>query len=121
MKRLNGMSEEERRLLGARFSRAMVAAHDIFGDDAFRKRYDFTAPRKPINKALFECWSVALDARSDEELAVLVERRDALRDWFVALMNERYFDSAISQGTGDRIKVSIRFGVVEHMIRKTLS
>ena len=121
MKRLNGMSDDERGRLCARFSRAMVAAHDVFGPDAFRKRYQQEDPRKPINKALFECWSVALDALSDEEVKVLTERRAALRVAFVRLMNVREFDAAISQGTGDIRKVQLRFSAVERLIREIIS
>jgi Protein of unknown function DUF262 len=121
MKHLNGMSEDDRLTLRARFSRAMVAAHQVFGRDAFRKRYKLTDHRKPINKALFECWSVALNALSDDDLAVLVERREALRTAFVGLMNVREFDTAISQGTGDLRKVQLRFASVERIIQETIS
>lgn len=121
MKRLNGLTEAERNRLGARFGRAMVAAQRIFDDDAFRKRYRLREPRKPINKALFECWSVGLDALSDPQLAELVERRGALRTRFMELMQDRAFDAAISQGTGDTAKVRRRFAEVERIIRETLA
>ena len=121
MRRLNAMSEEERDRLRGRFSRAMHAAHRIFGVDAFRKRYASTDHRKPINKALFECWSVTLDALSDHQLTVLAERREALRAAFINLMNVREFDAAISQGTGDIRKVQLRFGEVERIARETVS
>ena len=121
MKRLNGMTEEERQHLLVRFSRAMSAAGNIFGEHAFRKRYNLADHRKPINKALFECWSVALNGLSDDELALLAQRRDKLDAAFVDLMNVRDFDSAISQGTGDVRKVKLRFGAVERIIRETIS
>jgi hypothetical protein len=121
MKRLNAMTEDERNRLETRFARAMIAAHEVFDDDAFRKRYRPREQRKPINKALFECWSVGLDALSDEELTLLVERRDMLHDRSVGLMNDRAFDAAISQGTGDTTKVRRRFGEVERIIRETLA
>lgn len=121
MKRLNGMSEEERQQLVGRFSRAMIAAGKVLGEHAFRKRYNLADHRKPINKALFECWSVALNGLSDDELAVLAQRRDKLDAAFVALMNVRDFDTAISQGTGDIRKVKLRFGAVEQIIRETIS
>ena len=99
----------------------MIAAGLILGEHAFRKRYNLADHRKPINKALFECWSVALNGLSDEELAVLARRRDKLDAAFVGLMNVRDFDTAISQGTGDIRKVKLRFGGVERIIRETIS
>ncbi len=121
MKHLNGMSEEERQQLSGRFTRAVSAAGKVLGEHAFRKRYNLTDHRKPINKALFECWSVALNGLSDDELAVLAQRRDKLDAAFVDLMNGRDFDSAISQGTGDIRKVKLRFGEIERIIRETIS
>ncbi len=121
MQRLNDMSEVEQADLSARFERAMTAAQQLFGDDAFRKRYDPADSRKPINKALFECWSVGLDAMSDQELATLIERRDNLAQAFITLMGDREFDAAISQGTGDPRKVERRFGGIARIIRETLS
>lgn len=121
MKRLNGMTDDERNHLEARFIRAMIAARKVFGPDAFRKRYRPRDQRKPINKALFECWSVGLDALADEQLALLVERREALRARFVGLMNDATFDAAISQGTWDTTKVRCRFEAVERIIRETLA
>jgi uncharacterized protein with ParB-like and HNH nuclease domain len=57
---MNKMSDQELEELENRFKRAMVAAFSIFGADSFRKRYRARATRYPINKALFESWSVNL-------------------------------------------------------------
>jgi hypothetical protein len=120
MKRLHGMTEQERNHLETRFVRAMVLAKQIFGDDAFRKRYRLSDARKPINKALFESWSVGLDALSDAERTRLIERREKLRERFIGLMNNPEFDASVSQGTGDTNKVRRRFGEVARIIRETL-
>ncbi len=120
MKRLNEMTEQERNRLETRFTRAMFLAKQIFNDDAFRKRYRLSDSRKPINKALFEAWSVGLDAVSDIDLIRLIERREKLRERFIGLMNDSDFDAAVSQGTGDTNKVRRRFGEVARIIRETL-
>ncbi|MFS8071233.1 MAG: DUF262 domain-containing protein, partial [Byssovorax sp.] len=58
MKHLNDEGEGPARDdLRRRFYQAMRAAHEIFGKDAFRKRFTENDRRKPINKALFEVWS----------------------------------------------------------------
>ncbi len=121
MRLLNGMSGPEHEDLARRFRRAMRAAYEIFGTDAFRKRYRSSDPRKPINKALFEAWSVNLDGLEDTELQLLTQRRDRVKDKFIELMGDRQYDTAVTQGTGDVNKVRLRFGATENLIREVLS
>jgi len=121
MRTLNKMTEAEHAALRNRFARAMRLAYDIFGNDAFRKRYQATDQRKPINKALFEAWSVNLDALSDSEARILIERRADLRKELMSIMNQRDFDAAVTQGTGDIGKVRVRFERIEHIIHKVLN
>lgn len=53
----------------------MKAAVKIFDNDAFRKRYDFNASRNPINKALFETWSVNLANQPDYNIDILIANK----------------------------------------------
>ena len=103
----------------------MTAAYAIFGNDAFRKRSRRNAPRSPINKALFESWSVSLSKLNDEQIKILVERKDLVKDKFIELMNDRIvepkFESSISQGTGDTRKVKRRFSAIEQLIQEVLA
>jgi len=118
---MNKMSDQELEELEHRFRRAMMAAFDIFGGDAFRKRYRMGAPRYPINKALFESWSVNLSQLSNDQFQILKERRGILIEMFINLMNDREFDGAVSQGTGDIKKVNRRFGSIKRLIEEVLS
>ncbi len=118
---MNKMSDQELEELENRFKRAMVAAFSIFGADAFRKRYRARATRYPINKALFESWSVNLSQLSDEQLQRLIVRKDKLIESFMNLMNNRAFDAAVSQGTGDINKVYRRFDSIKQLIEEVLS
>jgi len=118
---MNKMSDQELEKLERQFKRAMVAAFDIFGVDAFRKRYSRAAARYPINKALFESWSVNLSQLSSEQLQLLKEREDVLIEKFIQLMNDREFDTAVSQGTGDINKVHRRFSSITRLIEEVLS
>lgn len=107
--------------LEQRFLRAMGAAERIFGNDAFRKRYYTSATRFPVNKALFESWSVNLDACTDEELQILEQKKDALKEAFMRLMREDSdFEKAVTQGTGSISRVRCRFGKVHSLIRGVL-
>lgn len=120
MASVNKMSDQEIRELEYRFLQAMKAAYSIFGSDAFRKRYRIGAARYPINKALFESWSVNLSQLSDEEINLLAKRKDELISAFIALMNDRDFDRAISQGTGDIKKLNLRFSEIHRIIEEVL-
>lgn len=117
---LNRMSERDLADLEQGFYRSMRAARNLFGRFAFRKRYQSDGWRYPINKALFEVWSVNLNKLDDRELAVLEQRKNALNDKFKKLMADRDFENSISQGTGDIRKVRTRFSEVEKIIREVL-
>ncbi|SRR5260370_6244881 len=122
MKDLNKMAPQTSDDLQHQFKRAMNAAYKLFDKDAFRKRIKDNDPRQPINKALFESWSVNLNQLTDSQLALLIQRRDIVKQKFIALMNiDRAFNEAISQGTGDQKKVKYRFKAIENIIMGVLS
>lgn len=99
------------------FVRAMDSAREIFGQDAFRKRYREADGRFPINKALFETIAVSLANLSDGERERCIFRHDEVRRRMMGAMQDRDFDSAISQGTGDIGKVRKRFETVSTIFK----
>jgi Protein of unknown function DUF262 len=117
----NKMADEELERLGKRFLRTMKAAHKIFTGDAFRKRYSKIAGRHPINKALFEAWSVNLDLLTDEEIEKLIDRKEQLKNLFIEKMNTDDFDKSVSQGTGSVSRVKTRFNTVKTIIEEVLA
>lgn len=121
MRKINRMGESECDRLSADFKKAMCAAYDIFGWYAFRKRYSQHDRRRPINKALFEAWSVGLARRSDEEIEILVNNKEKIVQDFIWKMEYRDFEAAISASTGDPVKVRKRFQVVDKIIGEGLS
>ncbi len=71
-----------------------------------------------MNKALFEAWAVGFDARTDPEITRLVERRAQVQERFERLADEnRDFEQALSQGTGDPSKVKLRFSAIDDLLR----
>jgi len=122
MREMNALPAAELTRMSQAFKRAMYWANEIFAKDAFRKRVALGARRKPINKPLFEAWSVNLHLLDDQQLRRLRERRDTLIEGFIALMNnDRGFDNAVSQGTGDVAKVQYRFERIGNLIAEVLA
>ena len=121
MDTMNHMTDDQLTNIEILFIKAMVASYKIFDKDAFRKHYKVGAPRYPINKALFESWSVNLSQISDKDINILIKRKDNLKNKFVQLMQNRSFDVSVSQGTGDIRKVAYRFEYIREIIQEVLS
>src|SRR5579863_5061149 len=116
MKAINAAHDTKLADVQQRFERAMVTARAIFGLDAFRKRFSPNVARLPINKAVFEAMSVNLAKLNDHELDILIENCGDVKAKFIDLCNDRLFEAAISQGTGDIRKVNRRFKSIQDML-----
>lgn len=120
MQVINATEDDSLRQTREIFKRAMTAAHLIFGNDAFRKRFSINSARSPINKAVFEALSVNLALLDEMELEWLIEHEEQVRKGFIELCLDRDFDSAISQGTGDIRKVNRRFNAFRKMFAEVI-
>jgi Protein of unknown function DUF262 len=121
MARTTTLSETERQKIKSDFATSMVLNQQIFGVHAFRKLPQPGEKRKPLNKALFEVFSVLfakLDVKQSTQL--INQRKDfigALETLMYADEKDRFF-WAISSATGDRNRVHYRFSKIEELIRK---
>lgn len=119
LSKINNFTEEEEKSLKQNFKKAMVAAFDIFGNKAFRKISYKNKRTFPVNKSLFESWSVHLSKLSDEEIEKLKQRKQNLIDTFADRVdNDKEFLAAISQAAK---KVECRFKTIEKIIQDILS
>ncbi len=89
------------------FRTAMTNAYTLFGDHTFRKWPTGSTGRSPINRAMFETWSIAVAKMGRDDL----ERRradivEAARERMTS--DIKYLD-AITSSTSDRRRVSYRF------------
>ena len=122
MDKINAMSPANRDEIASEFKKAMRAAFDIFGNDAFRKRTSADAPRRFVSKALFETWSVALARSSPERIAYLVEHKEETRRAFIALMNEDSdFERAVSYATSTPRRLKKRFEAIDRLVSELAS
>ena len=89
------------------FERGLTLAHEVFDLHAFRKWPTGVDRLSPINRALFETWTVEL-ARSDQ--TAVRENAEMIRHFARQGMasDTKYIDS-ISSSTGDVSSVQMRF------------
>ena len=116
---INKMKPNETKALKNSFFRAMRISEGVFGEHAFRKMYGRRYARNPINKSLFEVWSVCLEGFDENEL---VKNKDNIIDGFIDKMNKDdvYFQS-ITQGTGGVTRVHKRFSTTLDIIKEAIS
>ncbi|MER6589087.1 DUF262 domain-containing protein [Micromonospora chalcea] len=121
MRALNTLPASQVDQLWDEFGLAMIAARNIFGPYAFRKRDRSGGSRRmPINKALFETISVNLAEAGGPGMATLMERQRKVEKEFIGLMSDVDFQGAISQGTGDPGKVRMRFGIIREVFESVI-
>lgn len=120
MAALNETSDRQRQEMQTRFKRAMLGAHTMFDKYAFRKP-SLSRPRiNPLNKALFEAWSVNLGNLTESQMTVLLTRTETVNASFLALMQNQDFFKAITQGTSKPNSVKTRFEMIEKLIHTIL-
>lgn len=123
MRLLNSTSPEQREQLDRDFRQAMHTAAQIFGRYAFRKRYSTDEDwLRPINRALFESWSVQLARCSPEERQQLVGHGREIRRRSIALLtDDAEFEKAVSLSTGTAQRIMKRFSAVRDLVEDVLS
>jgi len=119
METINKMQEREIQNLESSFFNAMNISKAVFGRYAFRKMYGRDLWRNPINKSLFEVWSVCLEQFIKDDILI---NKDKIVDLFIREMNENneYLQS-ITQGTGGVSRVLKRFKTTMKIIREAVS
>jgi len=121
MAQIASLSEQRRMKLKDDFTDAMTLANEIFGRWAFRKADLYPNYRKPINKALFEVWSVNLARLTQEQREIIIERKkEILADFVKLIKNDNQFVRCITSNTGGKLEVSVRFGKIKSLINEYL-
>lgn len=115
------LEEEETKRLKEDFKKSMNLAFDIFNNDAFRKRFDLTDGRKPLNKAYFEVIAVTFSKLNEEEEKLLRSNQNILKANLIELMNSTRYAKALSGGTGTKDSVNVRFSWFENVLKRSLS
>lgn len=118
MEYLNSANCIDESVIEEQFKRVMTASKNIMGKYAFRK-LGGNETRRPINKAIYEAWCRGLYALSDEDLAVLTERKGKVYNCFLRLCNYSGFLQAIK--ASDKKSFLMRFTYISDMFEEVLN
>lgn len=116
---LNTLPESELENMKRKFFSALETARSVFGSSAFRK-LPKKSGRPPINKALFEVWTVNLARLDDAQLTKFESQKERLNLQWPSLLTDKDFEQSISVGTGNPARVRLRFASVEQLIGRLL-
>lgn len=120
MKSVNRMTEKECANLEAKFEASMRLSHKLFQNEAFRK--PGTKKRNPINKALFESWSVNLAILSPIEAETLINKQTLLAENNKSIYeDDPVFIDSITSSTGHYPRILKRFTAINQLIKSTLN
>jgi len=110
------VSDRKMRQLARSFDVAMENAYMLFGEHAFRKWPTTSDDLYPINRALFDTWSVLLADQAPDELHP--RKASILRRTRQLMTEDDEFIAAISTGTSSPGRVSLRFKRVSDILEK---
>jgi hypothetical protein len=104
------------------FIESMKLAKNIFSRHAFRKINKTDNTRYPINKALFEVWSVTLSKLKDKERKILLKKKDKIFDnFFLLIQKDSFFIDAITTSTGEKKRIEYRYSKIHGLIQEVLN
>ena len=95
------------------FERVMKISNELFGKFAFR-RLNTEERRGPVNKSLFEAWSLIILGLNDNDINILKTKKDVLRKTFTTLCDDYDFQNAIR--SSDKTSVKSRISKIQNMV-----
>ncbi|MCP4109068.1 MAG: DUF262 domain-containing protein [Desulfobacteraceae bacterium] len=120
MERLATIDAGERHKIKKVFTKSMELCFDIFGDDAFRKRYKIDESRRPISKAVYDTVSVNLAWLNNGQRNVIKRKKEKFRSELIKLFNNNSFHRSITDATGKKPNVKTRFEKIKNLIQQIL-
>lgn len=99
------------------FKNAMTRSFKLFEKHTFRKSYGGNR-RTRINKCLFEMWGVLLTTISEAEYNRLYINKKHFLKEYNSILEQRDFQSAISQDSMKHTAVKFRFDILKNLLNK---
>ena len=99
------------------FEYVMKVSNELFGKFAFR-RLNTEERRGPVNKSLFESWSLIILGLDDNDINSLKNQKDILRKNFTTLCDDYDFQNTIR--ASDKTSVKSRISKIQKMVNELL-
>lgn len=115
MENLNNVENSVLTEIEKDFERSMSNCKSLFGKHAFRKMSN-DGRRRPINKALFETWSIIIKNLSDEEIKLIIQNKEKLISDFIILCDDERFLSALK--ASDKRAVFARVELASEIVNR---
>lgn len=116
MSHVNKMSHEEKIKCKSDFIHSMQLNLEIFEVHAFRKIERYHSRRKPLNKALFDVFSVILSRLESSQMEKLKTQKKMLKEGLISLLDDEIFYTSITSSTSDKRRVTYRFTKVSQLV-----
>jgi len=116
MSHVNKMSHEEKIKCKSDFIHSMQLNLEIFEVYAFRKIERHPGRRKPLNKALFDVFSVILSRLESSQMEKLKTQKKMLKEGLISLLDDEIFYTSITSSTSDKRRVTYRFTKVSQLV-----
>ena len=99
------------------FEYVMKVSNELFGKFAFR-RLNTEERRGPVNKSLFEAWSLIILGLGDNDINILKNQKEILRKEFTTLCDDYDFQNTIR--ASDKTSVKSRISRIQNMVNELL-
>ncbi len=121
MKKLYTINDNELSNIQKQFEASIITTKYALGKHAFRKYFKKEQRKYPLNKSLFEIWTVIVARLSEGERSFLRKNRVKLKEAILILMNsDQTFVKSITSSTSNTNKVKYRFSAIQNLIQNFL-
>lgn len=117
MEYLSKVSADILEQIYSEFENVMKVSYQLFDKYAFR-RINPEGRRGPVNKSIFEAWSVVLSLLTPFEIDMLLKYKIKLRESFISLCNSYDFQNTLRASDKTSVKTRIKKvqNIVYHLI-----
>ena len=116
------MAEPEKKKCKEDLANSMKLNYEVFGKNAFRKMEKYQKRTKPLNKALFDVFSVLFAELNVDERKKLKSVKQQVNASLIDLLKQdELFFAAVSASTSDKSRVNYRFTKIAELLSSLLN
>lgn len=106
----------DKALLIAAFERALLRSHSLFGEHVFRRSHD-NGRKTPVNKSLFEVWTVLLARVSRLTFSNIISNKGDFLEQYYDILDDDAFSDSIGKYGSESSGVRDRYSSIISLIK----